>query len=339
MSTHRSRRRSAFTLVELLVVIAIIGILIALLLPAVQSAREAARRLECQNHLKQIGLAFQGHHATHGRFPSGGWGWYWTGDADRGFRLKQPGGWAFNILPYVEQSTLHDLGKGESDPAVKEAANGDRSQTPVAVFYCPSRRDPRTCPNVWGHGIRNIDLDWAAQLCKSDYAANVGDHQPIGAPGPEVLSEGDTLPICPRLYWPGLSNMTCWPNFDWSGICFVRSQIRVADVLDGTSNTLAVGEKYVNPDAYVIGNDLTDNEDAWIGADQDTLRLANETILPQQDRPGYLALFTFGSPHPGGCNFVLCDGSVHMISYSIDPEVYRCLGNRNDREPIGSGQF
>src|SRR4029077_15365078 len=102
----------AFTLIELLVVIAIIGVLVALLLPAVQSAREAARRTHCQNNLKQIGVAFLNFEGAQKAFPSGGWGYHWTGDPDMGFGEKQPGGWAFSILPYLEDSTVFQVGKG-----------------------------------------------------------------------------------------------------------------------------------------------------------------------------------------------------------------------------------
>ncbi len=104
----------AFTLVELLVVITIIGILISLLLPAVQSAREAARRLQCSNNLKQFGLAALNHEEANGFLPSSGWGWTWVGDPDRGFGARQPGGWIYNLLPYLEQETLHSLGAGKS---------------------------------------------------------------------------------------------------------------------------------------------------------------------------------------------------------------------------------
>src|SRR6187431_638694 len=104
--------RLAFTLVELLVVIAIIGVLVALLLPAVQAARESARRMQCQNHLKQFGLAFHSHADTFSHLPTGGWGWSYVGDPDEGFAEKQPGGWLYNILPFIEQKALREIGAG-----------------------------------------------------------------------------------------------------------------------------------------------------------------------------------------------------------------------------------
>ena len=126
-----------FTLVELLVVITIIGILIALLLPAVQSAREAARRTQCSNNLKQLALACLVHESTHGFFPTGGWGWHWVGDPDMGFDLKQPGGWIYNILPYIEQGALHDLGLEVTDTATKKRKTQADDRNAVGRLVLP----------------------------------------------------------------------------------------------------------------------------------------------------------------------------------------------------------
>ena len=109
----RPRAGTGFTLIELLAVIAIVGILIALLLPAVQAAREAARRVQCRNHLKQLALGMEHHVVAFGCYPSNGWGFCWIGDPDRGTGIQQPGGWIYNILPYLEQQPLHALGSAQ----------------------------------------------------------------------------------------------------------------------------------------------------------------------------------------------------------------------------------
>ncbi len=156
-----SDRRAAggFTLVELLVVITIIGILIALLLPAVQAAREAARRAECTNHLKQLTLAALNHEQALGYFPAGGWGSSWTGDPQYGVDWRQPGGWIFNLLPYIESQAVRDL-QADKSGAAKDAALAQMQSTPMAALNCPTRR--AAAPLATGR-------------VSTDYAANGGE--------------------------------------------------------------------------------------------------------------------------------------------------------------------
>ena len=135
----KTSKRNAFTLIELMVVIAIIGVLVGLLLPAVQQAREAARRLSCGNNLKQIGLAMHSHHSAIRYLSTDGWEFAWTGDANQGAGRKQPGNWLFNILPFIEQNAIHDMGFGLSGSA-KLDAHRNRMETPLGFINCPSRR-------------------------------------------------------------------------------------------------------------------------------------------------------------------------------------------------------
>ena len=140
-------RRSGFTLVELLVVIAIIGILVALLLPAIQAARETARRSQCNNHIKNITLAMISHENVNGFLPSGGWRGNVTGDPDLGIGNDQPGGWVFAILPYIEEQSIYDLGAGNLAVKARQDAFTQRDETPIALMNCPSRRPAAAYPH------------------------------------------------------------------------------------------------------------------------------------------------------------------------------------------------
>jgi prepilin-type N-terminal cleavage/methylation domain-containing protein len=309
-----SRRQltGGFTLVELLVVIAIIGILIALLLPAIQKAREAARRIECQNHLKQISLGCLTHESSMRFLPTGGWGWGWVGDPDQGFGKRQPGGWVFNILPHIEMRSLYNTGKGLTG-AQKVAALKSMVESPVSLFNCPTRRQALLYP--WMLGAQN-----AAQFGtpngagRSDYAINTGTGDCQYGYGPGTLADG----LSPTYAWPDLSSL--------NGVCYMRSTIAIKEITNGTSHTYLVGEKYVDPDNYATGLLADDNESLYAGYDDDNFR--SSYYIPYRDRRGSSVGCDFGSAHPYTWNVAMCDGSVQGISYDVDAKVHNRSANR-----------
>jgi prepilin-type N-terminal cleavage/methylation domain-containing protein len=312
----------AFTLVELLVVIAIIGVLVALLLPAVQAAREAARRMHCQNNLKQIGLGFHNHTDTYGHLPTGGWGWGWVGDADQGAGIKQTGSWPFNILPFIEQKTIWDMSSGNPGPP-KFAALDAMVKIPVKTYVCPSRRKPTVWPIT---STSHKNYDQVVSGAKSDYGANCGDvpwnEYSEGPPGldPTAPMRPDQVPSGkdqgPRTY---------------TGISFACSTVRLAEITDGTSSTIMVGEKFLHPRKWIDGTDPSDNENMYTGFDNDHYRSTGAAYFPPKaDNPNLGTLQVYGSAHPSVFNIVLCDGSVRGLSYNIDKQAFAWLGNKAD---------
>ena len=338
----RIKSKTGFTLVELLVVIAIIGILIAMLLPAVQAAREAARRMQCSNQLKQMATAFHNHASAHGHYPTGGWKYTWSGDPDRGYGKGQPGGWIYNILPYIEQEELRKLGSGlpyvSWSGANKKSMLRQLMTTPLTILHCPSRRSAKLYPIRSNYVGVNVLTPNPPKAAKSDYAACTGDPLSVDSyNAPTSTNEMDTF-----TGWNSGETMT--------GVVYQRSMVTPAQIMDGTSNTYCIGEKFMMPGCYeevditlpgtsTAYQDDGDNEFAYTGYDRDHSRT---TIGPPQmdsHDVDLQVLNYFGGPHSGGCNMAFCDGSVRTISFDIDQFTHQCLGNRADGVALDSRDY
>ena len=365
--TQDLRPKTAFTLVELLVVITIIGILIALLLPAIQAAREAARRLQCSNNLKQMALAALTHEQRQGFFPTGGWG-SWVGEPRRGFDKRQPGGWFYNIEPYMELQDLHDMGINQGDAWNEEtlkmndrASFRQRVATPVATFICPTRR--RVSVYLYTGYVPFINVMGISEgmmVARSDYATCLGDaFADCGATEQGPTGDPAEIERMDDQYW--MDNYHNSPGDPVTGVTYRRSMTRLRDIKDGASNTYLVGEKHLTPDKYTNGRCIGDDQcyessmcfdvvrwtGTWSGVAGEP-GMADPTLAPKPDTSsaefttsmvGIGEFFIFGSAHAASFNMAFCDGSVHAINYSIDPETYHRCGSRNDGKPVDPGAF
>ncbi len=305
-----NKSQPGFTLVELLVVIAIIGILVALLVPAVQSARETARRLECANHLKQIGLAINAYAVANEVLPAGHWsslqasgGGTWC-RAGSGTVSHYGAPWSVSILPFLEQTVIYDkfdLSQhfaARGNAALPSEPNKTLSQRPLESYHCPSDS------NSAGSSISNY----------------------VGVQG-----GGDT---------PACSATRNWRGYYLNGPLHHNSQHRPSALRDGMSNIFLVGETIYQ--ASESPHDMT-----WASSHKVTnwavpfmlsaAWLPINGVPPNPDgtlRAGYnSASAAFGSHHPGGCHFVFCDGSVHFVSETIDHVTYQQLAVRDDGFP------
>jgi prepilin-type N-terminal cleavage/methylation domain-containing protein/prepilin-type processing-associated H-X9-DG protein len=296
--------RTGFTLVELLVVIAIIGILVALLLPAIQAARESARRSECQNHLKQIGLAIQNYNDTQRAFPMGR------------NRTDQFGvSWAFRLLPELEEQPIYAT--YDKTKRVDDEANARAMRTPIEIYACPSRRPAAADRNFDDNG----------QLPKVQAAATLGDY--AGNAGIELRTG---MP-------PGVAEILSPDAIDTSvaGPIFTGSQISARRVTDGLSSTLAIGERHIPPaDTNLPAElqELSQGDTAFLAGDtpQTIFRGSRYGLASGPDDnslgPGdnlQHSTEKFGGPHPGVVMFCYLDGHVSAVSETIDIETLKAL--------------
>ncbi|SIO34798.1 prepilin-type N-terminal cleavage/methylation domain-containing protein/prepilin-type processing-associated H-X9-DG domain-containing protein [Singulisphaera sp. GP187] len=296
----------AFTLIELLVVISIIALLIALLLPAVQAAREAARRAQCVNNLKQIGLALHHYESTHHLFPPG----YVSAFQADGTDLGPGWGWAAMLLPQMEQKPLFDT--LNFSLAIEETANLTSRLSLIAAFLCPSD----TVPPSWWAMVRNPSGAPTQRICEVAPSNDVG-----------VYGTSD-------------------PGLDGDGLFFRDSHVALRDISDGTSQTLAVGER-----SHSLG------EATWVGS------ITNAVLFPvnndgvgyprAEGGPGMILghaggrlgpgdpngeVNQFYSRHPGGVNFLFADGHVMFLKTTMTNKTFRALATRAGAEVV-SGEF
>jgi prepilin-type N-terminal cleavage/methylation domain-containing protein/prepilin-type processing-associated H-X9-DG protein len=311
----RYERRAGFTLIELLVVIAIIGVLIALLLPAVQAAREAARRSQCTSNLMQLGIALQNYESAHEMLPPGVVNPKGPiANVPKGYHFS----WLTQILPYLEHRNAHsrlNYAAGAYHPS-----NDTIRGSVIRVFLCPS--DPGNSPS--GPAPARV-------------AGFVGGTGPPA--GPPRLAQSNYAGCYHDVEAPIDVNNT--------GVLYLNSSVRYEDIKDGTSSTIFVGEKIVDP------TDL-----GWASGTRSTLRNADKPPLGVWVRaalgPGSPAATGTGDPeesqgpnpvggfssyHPGGANFAFGDGSVRFLKSSMDPAIFRLLGNRADGEVISEDKF
>ncbi|HEX6961514.1 MAG TPA: DUF1559 domain-containing protein [Lacipirellula sp.] len=364
--SRRQAGRRAFTLVELLVVIAIIGVLVALLLPAVQAAREAARRTQCKNHIKQIMLSMHNHESALEAFPTGGnvpWPElpnYLVGGSGAPFGPDKQGmGWPFQLLPYLEGNAIH---------GVKTSA--ELEDVSVSFFNCPSKRGPTRAllPSlrVPPTGKFPYLLDYAAAVPFRSRAQTspvlVGAAtNPMYEPAP---GSTDTKGCDAATFWGGINeaagqvhSIGPWPATGqfvgyWGVI--VRGEyfdpgapggndivnagtyerISFPQIADGASNTFVIGEKRLNPAEYETG--AWHDDVGWTGGwDPDILRSTICEFGPDENTTDGRAGFRFGAAHASGMNAGFADASVQSINYEIDLEIFNRLAHRSDEEDLG----
>ncbi len=313
------RFRWAFTLVELLVVIAVIGILVALLLPAVQKVRETASRLQCANNLKQLALAVHSYHHLHRLFPA-------NNSPPPALTSSGPHwSWLARILPYLEQDSLYRAANIPSNSLDQSRAAIAES---IKVFFCPS--DDAL---AWGPQTDRADLA-GLSVGLTNYKGVSGANWGNDNPGNLSDNQGTDAPGCALWRNPGTSDTQgSYNGLNWGDGIFFRADVlyqrRFSDVVDGTSNT------------FMVGEDLP-RKNRWCSWPYANNAVGTCAIPPNVQRPNggdydpsdWGNVYSFRSRHPGGLQFAYADGSVRFLPNTITLPVYRALATINGGEPV-----
>jgi type II secretory pathway pseudopilin PulG len=327
-------RRRAWSLLELVVVLGILGLLGAVALNSIQAARESARQLHCLNNLRQVGLGTLSFESARQHYPTGGWGWRWVADSEVHPRYGQPGGWIYQLLPYLESGKVYDLPRVSGDRNSIEIGIHKLLATSCTLFHCPTRGNSKLVPFNGERISRIFNLETNPSfVALTDYAANGGTKQ-ISSAGPK----GRSLMEIDSHLWTSLA--------DSNGMMLYHNRIRPVNVTAGLSNVLWVAEKFVGHLNYDFDFAGGNDQSLYSGEGSDIRRFANSRILPEtlggnevnvidgdtntlETTVDYGSKDAFGSPHPNTMNSVMADGSTRRLDLDIDIDLFRRLSMRH----------